>query len=163
MTNPTEKEKMLCWFGLIVLADKALLPTRIRTQRGDCSVEPIRQVDYKNRKDLIDAIRDAVKTGNPTGEVPEYVLNKGRTPIEGLAKARSWADLERKSIYFSISIFPSIFEVKSWGRAANGQWTDENETALDVKLHAAKGADGIADVILDHLKTRTDLPGMKLV
>ncbi len=160
MTHSTQKEKLLCWFGLLVLADKALLPTRIKTSRGDCSVEPIRQIDYKNREDMIDAIKNAISIGNPKGEVPEYVLKKGPTPMEPLAKAKSWADLERKSIYFSIDIFPSTFRVESWGRASDGTWSDENDKVLDMEIPAEKGPQAIVDVILEHLKTRTDLPGM---
>lgn len=162
MKNSIRKEKLLCWFGLIVLADKALLPTRIRTSRGDCSVEPIRQIDYRDRDDLIEAIRNAIRIGNPPGEVPEYVLNRTATPIEALIKAKSWADVERKSIYFSTEIFPSFYCIKCWGRACDGKWSDEQDTVLDVRIPAEKGPAEIANVILEHLKTRTDLPGLML-
>lgn len=160
MTNSTQKEKKLCWFGLLVLPDRALLPKCIKTSYGDFDVEPVREVDYRRRSDLIDALNNAIAIGNPPGDVPEYRLKKGPSLLETLIGAKSWADLERKSIYFSIKIFPSYYSVKSWGRALDGKWTEEEDTVLDVTISAEKGVDAIADAILEHLKTRTDLPGL---
>jgi hypothetical protein len=155
-----KKEKKLCWFGLLVLPEKALLPTCIETDQGDFDVEPIRQIDYRNRQDLVDAIENAISVGNPPGEAPSREKRKERTPMEKLAGAKSWADLERKSIYFSIKVYPSDFQIKSWGRASDGTWSDEKETALDVKIPKEAGAEGIADAILEHLSQRNDLLGL---
>ena len=160
MSSSIQKEKKICWFGLLVLVDIALLPTCIKTDEGDFDVEPIRKIDYGNRADLVDAITNAIHKGNPSGEVPEYQLKKLQPPMEKLANAKSWADLERKSIYFSIKVFPSAFSIKSLGRAPDGSWSGEQETALDVTIPASTGAEGIADEILEHLKTRKDLPGL---
>ena len=71
MTNSiTKKEKKLCWFGLYVLADKAILPTCIKTSQGDFDVEPVQEIDYRNRADLVASIAKAVKVGNPQTDVP---------------------------------------------------------------------------------------------
>jgi len=161
MTNSiTKKEKKLCWFGLYVLADMAILPTCIKTSQGDFDVEPVQEIDYRNRADLVASIAKAVKVGNPQTDVPPAEDRKKQTPMEKLAKAKSWADLERKSIYFSIKVFPSQFTIKAWGRASDGTWSDENQTALDVKIPAEQGIEAVADAIIEHLKSRKDLPGV---
>jgi hypothetical protein len=103
----SKKEKKLCWFGLYVLSDRALLPTCIETDQGDFDVEPIRQIDYRNPQDLADAIANAISVGNPPGEAPPREEQKERTPMEKLANAKSWIDLERKSIYISIEVLPN--------------------------------------------------------
>lgn len=159
MTNPT-KEKSICWLSLLVLADKAILPTSVKTNQGNFAMEPIQQIDYRNRSELVQALQKALSIGNPTGEAPPSEKQKERTPLEVIAKAKSWLDLERKSIFFSIMVFPSDIHIEAWGRASNGAWSDEKDTALDVRIPASSNAEGIADVILDHLKTRTDLPGL---
>jgi len=158
--SAVKKEKKLCWFGLYVLADKALLPTCIKTRQGDFDVEPIQELDYRNRMELVDCIARAVQIGNPSAEVPPIENRKKQTPMERLANAKSWADLERKSIYFSIKVFPSRYSVKAWARAADGTWSDEDKTCLDVSISAQDGPEGVADAILDHLKSRKDLPGV---
>jgi len=43
-----------------------------------------------------------------------------------------------------------------------GTWNDEKETSLDVRIPKEAGAQGIADVILEHLRQRTDLPGLSI-
>lgn len=159
MTN-AKKEKSVCWLSLLVLADKALLPTSTKTNQGHFAMEPIQQVDYRNRSELVQALQKALDIGNPVGEAPPREKQKERTPMEILAKAKSWLDLERKSIFFSIMVFPSDIHIEAWGRASNGAWSDEKETVLDVRIPAASGAEGIADIVLEHLKTRTDLPGL---
>lgn len=157
--NPV-KEKSLSWHGLYVLADSALLPTRIETEQGDFDVEPIRKFDYWSRTALIEALSAAFKTGNPESEVPPLENKKKCTPMEKLAGAKSWADLERKSIYFSITVYSSSVRLESWGRASDGSWSDEKETALDTTIPVSAGVEGVADTILAHLKTRGDLPGL---
>jgi hypothetical protein len=154
-----KKEKKLCWFGLLVLPGRALLPTRTETDQGDFDVEPIRQIDYRNREDLADAIANAIRVGNPPGEAPSREKQKDRTPMEKLANAKSWVDLERKSIYISIKIYPSEVLIESPERAGDGSWSGEKD-ALSVRVPKEAGAEGIADVILEHLSQRTDLPGL---
>jgi hypothetical protein len=160
--NNVREEKLLCWLSVLVLPDRALLPTTMATNQGHFSVDPIRQIDYRNRQELVDAIANAIKIGNPIGEAPSREKQKERTSLEKLVHAKSWADLERKSIFFSIEILSSDVQIVSWGRASDGTWTDEKETSLDVRISKESGAEGVADVILEHLHQRTDLPGLSL-
>jgi hypothetical protein len=60
----------------------------------------------------------------------------------------------------SIKVYPSDFQIKSWARASDGTWSDEKETALDVKIPKEASAEGIADAILQHLSQRNDLLGL---
>ena len=133
----TEKERSVSWHGMYVLADRALLPTRIETAQGDFDVEPIRQFDYRNRTELIEALAAAISTGNPCAEVPPLENKKKSTPMEKCAGAKSWVDLERKSIYFSITVYPSNVRVEAWGRASDKSWSDEKNTSL-FKSHQIK-------------------------
>ena len=157
--NPVT-EKSVSWHGLYILADRALLPTRIETEQGDFDVEPIRQFDYRSRLALIEALAAAFMTGNPEAEVPPLENKKKPTPMEKLVGAKSWTDLERKYIYFSIMVYPSTVRLESWARASDGTWSDEKETALDITIPLSAGVEGVADTILEHLRTRRDLPGV---
>ncbi|MBZ0187956.1 MAG: hypothetical protein K8F91_17040 [Candidatus Obscuribacterales bacterium] len=160
MNMSKTKEKTLAWLSLVVLSDRALLPLDIKTNQGYFAVEPIQELDYRNRSALVEGLISALQKGNPERDVPDWWTKKEQTPMEKLAKAKSWRDLEKKSIYFSILVHELDIRIEAWGRASNGAWSDEKDTVLDVRIPASSGAEGIADVILEHLKTRKDLPGL---
>lgn len=162
MSNTVQKEKKLCWLSLIVLADRALLPTTVKTSQGHFDIEPITEVDYRDRGELIKSLAKAMKTGNPIAEAPPIEDQKKQTPMEKRAGAKSWADLERKSIYFSIMVYPSNVRVEAWGRAPDKTWSDEKDTVLDTRVPSVSGVEGVADAILEHLSQRSDLPGLPL-
>lgn len=50
------------------------------------------------------------------------------------------------------------FVVISCGRDPNGLWNDE--TALELRMQADVGLDGVVDAIIQDLKNRKDLPGL---
>lgn len=150
----TSKPKKLCWFSLYVFADKALLPTTRATNQGDFDVEPVKEIYYRNRAALIGALSEAFAIGNPKMDPPD----KQTTPMEIRSKSKSWADLERKSIYFSIKCYPSEFWIKSWGRSPDGKWSDD--LLLDMHIPTEHGLEAVADAIINHLNTRRDLPGL---
>lgn len=158
MKNSNEPKS---WQTLLILSDKALIPTTYDTEAGVLlSDEPFWEFEYTDRPALLLALSEVISNGNPMMNTPNPHEFKKRKAVEKHAKASSWADLERKSICFSITCWPSEFAVKAWGRAPNGQWGPEREPALDVRVPA--NVENLADTILEHLKTRTDLPGRSL-
>lgn len=158
MKNSSEPKS---WQTLLLLCDKALIPTTYDTETGVLlSDEPFWEFDYTDKPTLLLALSEMISKGNPMMDTPDHQEFKKRKATEKRAKASSWADLERKSICFSITCWPSEFVVKAWGRAPNGQWGPEKEPALDIQIPA--NIEKLADAILEHLKTRTDLPGQSL-
>lgn len=144
-----------------MLADKGLIPTSAIIDTGVYrDIEPVREFDYRNKEALLAALQEIVATGNPQILGPQGNYEAPKTPMEVIAKAKSWADLERKSIYFSLDCYPSEYSVKSWGRAANGTWGEEDNLALDIRVPVDKGLKAVADAIINHLGTRRDLPGL---
>lgn len=155
--------QLRCWLGLYVSADKALLPTKYETDAGfHYSSDPIHEFDNRDKTALTIALREAMRVGNPVIPAPSRDELKKRTAMERLINAKSWKDLERKTIYFSIKCFDTEFRVVSWGRAPDGTWGPEKEHVLDTSVLKEEGVEAVAEIIIAHLKTRTDLPGLAM-
>lgn len=164
------REQLTCALGLYIMANRAILPTEANTpSRFSISIEPVTVFDYRNRSEFIAAIEKAIAAGNPTVPNPsedELERDAGGFPAfknpVGLkyAEVSTWDELERKSIYASLRCYPSTYLVEVSGRDKNGKWSDD--LALELRLPANVGVPVVVDAILDHLKTRRDLPGLVL-
>lgn len=149
-----------CGLGLYVFADRALIPTIKQVESGQyIDGEPCAVVDYRDEKALLGALKRAFELGNPT--IPDSTLDESRKRpiIQRVAGAKSWVDLERHSIYFSIECWDSEFVVTSEGRASDGSWNREGSYLLEMHIPVAEGIEAVTKSVLDHLKTRKDLPG----
>lgn len=162
------REKTYCSMGLIILADKAVLPTDAKTQsRFTISTEPVQVFDYHNKNEFLDVLKNAIERGFPNVPDPpkaeliqhEDGIPEFKNPVElKYAQAESWDDLERKSIFISIRCYPSQYLIESWGHGADGKWSDEK--LLELRLPSSVELEVVIDSILDHLKNRRDLPGL---
>jgi len=163
-----EREKPYGDIEIYFLADRAIVPTTADTQSGfTISIEPVQVFNYGDKSRLLAALKTAADRGIQTvADPPEDQINRDESnfpgfknpPVLKYAGVGSWDELERKSIYFSIECYPSGFLVDSWGRASDGKWSEEE--SLKLRLPASVGLNGVADEILNHLKTRRDLPGL---
>ncbi|MBI1271047.1 hypothetical protein GC174_11505 [bacterium] len=163
------RAKPYCNLDLVMMADKAIMPTDARTSsQWHLSIEPVEVFDYRNREDFIAACNRAIERGIQDIPMPsddQMVWNDEgpamKQPIElKYAALNSWDDLERKSIYLTVECYDQGFLVESWGRAQNGKWSDDK--VLELRLEPEVGIEGVVDAILEHLQTRKDLPGMSL-
>lgn len=158
------REKQICGLSLYIMLDRAILPTQAATPSGfTISTEPVTVFDYRNRAEFIATVEKAIARGNPSvPEPPEEEIFRNASGMPGFknpiglkyAAVQSWDELERNSIYVTISCYPSGFLVEAFGRAKNGKWSDE--TPLEVRLLGV-GVPVVVDVILEHLKSRHDL------
>ena len=164
MKTEQQRQQLLWWVGLFVTPDRGLIPTLYRTEAGfHLQREPIIEFDYRNRVALAEALMDAITRGNPQIQTPPPEEQKKRLPdVQKRMKAKSWKDVERRSIYFSIECLEDEFVVISWGRAPDGTWAPEKEHALERHIPVAEGIDAIVDVVWDHLTQRSDLPGLPI-
>jgi hypothetical protein len=162
--NTKQRKQLRSWLGLFVLTDKALLPTTCETDAGfHIECEPVCEFDYRQRSELVRVISDAIRQGNPVISAPTPEIVKTSVPaIQARLKAKSWKEVERQSIYFSIECFDDEFTLKSWGRAPDGTWGPDKDLDLERSIPINQGVDAIVDVILDHLSQRSDLPGLPL-
>lgn len=164
------REKPLCSMGLLVLADKAILPTSAKTpSRFTISIEPIQIFDYHDRNQFLSVMKNAIDRGFPSvPDPPEEELIQHEDGMPGFknppvlkyADTDSWDDLERKSIFLSIRCYPSQYLIESWGRAADRKWSDDK--TLELRLPSDVGLEVVVDAILDHLRIRKDLPGLMM-
>lgn len=161
------RAKPYCNLEIIIMADKAIMPTDARTpSRWHLSVEPVEVFDYRNRADFVAASKRAISRGIPEVTMPSenemYWDEQGpalKNPLElKYANVSTWDELEQRSIHASIECYDRGFLVESWGRDKNGKWSDEK--ALELRLEPEVGIDGAIDALLEHLKTRRDLPGL---
>ncbi len=149
------------------MADKALVPTEAITPSGyTISVEPVEVFDYKEKDAFLSALWQAVERGNPSvPNPPDNEIIKDSQGFPGFknptelkyAGVANWEEFERKSIYASIATYPSGYVVDVFGRATDGTWSDD--IVLNQRVEVELGLAGVVDVILEHLQTRTDLPG----
>jgi hypothetical protein len=160
------RAKPYCNIGIIVMADKAIMPTDARTpSRWHVSIEPVEVFDYHNRVDFIAACKRAISRGIPEVPMPSekemYWDEQGPAMKEPItlkyAHVSTWDELERNSIYVTIECYDRGFLIESWGRAKGGKWGDQ---VLELRLEPEAGIEGAVDAVLEHLKTRADLPGM---
>lgn len=163
------REKPYADLGIYIMADKAIMPTTAdTTSMWSCEIEPVEVFDYRNRAEFISACKRAISRGIPKTQMPsdEQVLwdeqgpaMKNPVPFK-YANVSDWDTLEKETISVQVECYPSGFVVTCFGRAKNGKWSDEK--VVDSILKPEIGIEGVVDVILEHLKTRTDLPGMML-
>lgn len=147
--------------SIYILKDTALLPTTYGSGRGfSFDDEPMQEFDYSSKDSLIRALERAELIGNPIKEItPDEERNL--SSVSKRAKAKDWADLERKSVYISICRWQDLYEIKSWKRSSpSGKWLED--LALEVTVPAEKGISAVADLIIEHLKSRNDLPGLPI-
>lgn len=152
------------------MADRAILPTEAITEsRLRVDIEPVTVFDYRNRVEFVSELEKAIAAGNPT--VPDPSEDELEQDAEGFrafknpaglkhSGLKTWDELERKSILVSLRCYPSTYLVEIFGREKNGKWSDD--LALELRLPASVGIPVVVDAILDHLKTRRDLPGLVL-
>lgn len=162
------REKPHCSMGLVILPEKAILPTSAKTpSRFTIAIEPVQVFDYRDKGEFLAALKEAIDRGFPdVMDPPEEELIQHedgmpgfKNPIElKYADADSWDDLERKSIFLSIRCYPSQYLIESWGRAADRKWSDDK--TLELRLPSDVGLEVVIDAILDHLRIRKDLPGL---
>jgi hypothetical protein len=162
------REKPYCSMSLIIMADKAILPTDALTpSRFTISIEPIQVFDYQDKSEFIAALENSIERGFPNvSDPPEedvVYFEDGmpgfkKSPELKYAQAASWEDLERKSISVSLRCYPSQYLIESWGREKDGTWSDEK--LLELRLPSTVGLEVVVNAILDHLRTRRDLPGL---
>lgn len=161
------REEPYADLGIYIMADKAILPTTADTPGlYTCQVEPVEVFDYRNRADFIASCKHAISRGISHIEMPDedqmYWDEQGpamKNPVVlKYANLSNWDEQERKSIYVKIECYPSGFAIEVCGRAKNGKWSPDDE--LDIVLKSDVGIEGAVDAILEHLRTRTDLPGL---
>lgn len=148
--------------NIVVMADKAIMPTDARTPSlFHIAIEPVEVFDYRSRDKFIAACKSAVSRGIPEVEMPSDVTydEKGillREPIElKYSNCKSVEELESKSVLIAIECYDQGFLVESWGRSKDGKWSDEK--VLELRLSPEVEIAGVVDAILEHLKTRKDL------
>ncbi len=162
------RKKEVCYgsFALYIMADKALIANDADTPMHlSMTVEPIEVFDYNIRDEFISFVKKAVARGIPKVEMPpEEELYWDKNGMPGLkappelkyAKVNTWDELERKTVYYSVECYERGYVVISCGRNKNGLWSDM--TALELRMPAEVGLEGVVDAILQNLRTRSDLP-----
>lgn len=150
------------------MADKAMLVTRADTPiHLTMTTEPVDLFDFRNRDEFLAVVREAAARGIPMVEMPPedelYWESNGmpglKNPVElKYAQVKSWDELERRSVYYTVDCYPRGFVVISCGRNKDGLWNDE--TALELRMPSDVGLEGVVDAIIENLNTRKDFPGL---
>ena len=163
------RAKPICNLNIVIMADKAIMPTDARTEeRLHFSVEPVEVFDYRNRVEFIAACKRSINRGIPIIEMPSGndVINDEhgmllKNPIElKYSNFKSMDELERNSLFVAVECYDQGFLIQSWGRAKSGKWSDEK--VLELRLTPDVGIEGAVDAILEHLETRQDRNGVLL-
>jgi len=163
-----KKEKAYGTFALYVLSEKAIIAAQADTPMHlSMTVEPVEVFDYRNREEFLSVVKKAAARGIPTVEMPPeeelYWEDNGmpglKNPIElKYAQVKTWDELERRSVFYSVDCYPRGFVVISCGRSKDGLWNDETE--LELRMPADVGLEGVVDAIIENLNSRKDFPGL---
>lgn len=147
------------WIALYVTNRLGFIPTEALTNAGFyLQVEPVRQVNYWDLDELTAALQSALENGNPEITVPpgvqhhEFVMGR-------YLSVSGQEDFEKATIPIRIEENDDHYSVRSWKKLANGKWEGEKNLALNCVVAKSNGARGIAEAIIEHLKSRKDLPG----
>ena len=163
-----KKDKAYGAFSLYVMADKAILATQADTPMHlSMTVEPVEVFDYRNRDEFLSAVNRAAARGIPSVDMPPEEelfwdtngMPGRKNPVElKYAQVKTWDELERCSVYYTVDCYERGFVVLSCGRNRDGRWNDD--TALELRMPAEVGIDGVVDAIIENLSTRRDFPGL---
>lgn len=148
------------WIALYVTDRLGFIPTEALTNAGFyLQVEPVRQVNYWDLDELTAALQNALENGNPEITVPPGVQQ--HEFVMGRYLGVSGQDeFEKATIPVRIEEQDDHYTVRSWKKLASGKWENPKNLALNCVVAKSAGAKGIAAAIIEHLKSRRDLPGM---
>lgn len=153
------KDKPICCLTVYAISkDRGFVPTLAEAPKGGCYVimPPVEWCQLDLVDGLTKVLERAIERGNP--EIDLTWEEAGRTTtVDDLLKTSSELEVERQTISFSISCWEDELYVFCYARAKNGRY-DHNKHALDVYIPADKGIRAVAEAIIEHLKTRDDLP-----
>lgn len=157
--NQATKQELEVWVSLYVTAKGAYIPLLNDTDAGfHLENEPVISFNCADVTAMERALAQSLANGNPVIAAPKDLCER-ESVIAKYIGASSQAELERVSIHFSIEQLTNSYVVQCSKRASSGLWDRGKEKALDVSLPKNCGTEQLVRVILEHLRTRNDLPG----
>lgn len=144
--------------GFYVAADAAYMPTQKDTDAGYfiCK-EPVKRFNAFDCDELAAALRQSLSSPNeiiPADPMPPKDLVMA--PYIGVSTQKQ---LEQKTVYISVVRLDTGFRIESLRKASDGTADREGPKAIDTVLPRETTYEQIAAAIIEHLKSRRDLPG----
>lgn len=149
------------FWRVYVRKDKVFVPNVVSAHLGICwDREPYRVVDLGDRAGIERAVQEAMDAGNMVIPYIHPDDNTGRKALQAVAHLRSWKAFQQYSAYFGIGLQDyddSNYTIHVTGRKGvdgSSPWG-----AFDTLQRLPRNASisEIVDVILKHVKERTDL------
>lgn len=167
-----KRESSKLSFLICVLADAALLCTTHRCNVSQYKIsggfytgwmlffgEPFIEFNWQDRSVFSSVLRQALLSGNPN-RVGPLVERGQRTALEIRTKSRSWSEFEKKSIGISLEVYEQHCQLTVYAKhCRGGSWLDYDQ--FERKVAIEKSEEEIADILIEHLSNRLDLPFQK--
>lgn len=152
------KSDFLCEIPIYIFADRGCIPTLGSTQKHFAyEVDPALQFDFNDRTAFAESLEEAIKHGNPPIEAPPRLDTPG--VMQKLLESKTWEDVERSSILFSLWCWRDAYQLRVFGRKNDGTWQTNEDPILDKEIPVELGVGQIVDAVLKHLNSRFDLVG----
>jgi hypothetical protein len=156
--NTTNKPTLEALSGFFVAADSAYMPTLKDTDAGYfIAKEPVIKFDAFNASELVEVLKHSLSK-------PNDVIAAEHMPPKDLVMApyisvSTQKQLEQKTVYISIKRLDTGFRIESPRKSSDGTTDRKGPKAIDTVLPPETTYEQLAAVIIEHLKSRKDLPG----
>lgn len=154
----TKKPILEAVSGFYLTSDLAYMPTDMDTEAGYfVESAPVKVFDAFDRSALAEALEGALSRPNtviPTPKTAPKDLVIG--PYIGISTQK---ELEQKTVYISVVRLDTGFRIESLRKAPDGTADRQGSKAIDTVLPRETTYEQLAAAIIEHLKSRKDLPG----
>lgn len=137
------------------------MPTHFDTDAGYfLHCEPVHHFDAFNLQKLTMLLEGALSKPNP-------MTKASHMPPEELVmgpylNVKSQDELEKKTIYVSVKRLDTGFRIASLNKLPNGLQDRKGQKALDITISLDTTYEQLAARIIEHLKSRKDLPSSEV-
>ncbi len=161
MKTSTNKPKLIALTGFYVAADAAYAPTILDTDAGYfLENEPVKRFNPYDTSVLAEVLRDRIAAPNEVVAAPTVAPK--RLVLANILNIATQAELERKTVFLSVTRLDNGFRIESQPRKSDGSWDRKADRLIDCYLPATTTYNQLADVIIEHLKSRRDLPSQPI-
>ena len=158
MKTSAQKPKLIAHTGFYIASDAAYAPTIKDTDAGYfLEKEPVKIFNPYDASALTDVLRDRLSSPNEVISAPPIAPKS--LVVGDLLRISTQAELERKTVFMSVTRLDTGFRIESQPKKSDGTWDRKADRLIDCYLPVTTTYEQLAAAIIEHLKSRKDLPG----
>jgi len=153
----TEKPIIEALTGFYLAADAAYMPTDVDTDAGYfIEKEPVRRFNAFDPNALASLLTQSLSVANTIIPAPKMApQDLVLAPYLGISTQK---ELEQKTVYVAVKKLNTGFKIVSLAKNSDGTADRKGPKAIDMVLPRETTYEQLATAIIEHLKSRKDLP-----